>query len=126
MKYLLDVNLLVAWHHTNHPGHARFHAWARKHTRTDLVSCAITDLGFLRVSMQSYGYSLEKAEMALAEIEKDGIDHLDSLPKPRLPRWATTGPKTTGAYLCQLARAHGLQLATFDGGIKDAAAFLVS
>ena len=125
MKYLLDVNVLVAWHHTSHPHHARFHLWAKKQNPADLTSCAITELGFLRISMQSYGYTLEKAEKALAEIEKDGISYLDTLSKPKLPRWATTGPKTTDAYLCQLAAAHGLQLATFDSRIKDFAAFLI-
>jgi predicted nucleic acid-binding protein len=125
MKHLLDVNALIAWHHPTHPHHARFHAWRRNLKPVQMTTCAITELGFLRVSMQAYGYTREMAEKALDDMRKDGAARVDSHPRPALAKWATTGAKTTDAYLCQLAAAHALQLATFDHGIKDTAAFLI-
>ena len=57
MTYLLDVNALVAWHHAGSPHHARFHVWAAAIGRTNLRTCALTELGFIRVSMQVFGYT---------------------------------------------------------------------
>jgi predicted nucleic acid-binding protein len=125
MTHLLEVNALIAWHHTTHPFLDRFHAWGKKIKPAQLTTCAITELGFLRVSMQAYGYTREMAERALDDMRKDGASRVSDLPRPALAKWALTAAKTTDAYLCQLAAAHKLQLATFDYGIKDAAAFLI-
>ena len=125
MKYLLDVNALVALHHTNNPDHAAFHAWPGSRAPEHLFSCAISALGFIRISMAGYNYTLEMAERALARINRDVSGHIDTLPPPRLARWVASHKHTTDAYLCQLAAANGMKLATFDAGIKDAAAFLI-
>jgi len=123
MKYLLDVNALIAWHHDNPPEKkARIHAWAAPH-KPALATCAISELGFIRVSMIAYNYTLEMAQTALAKIKQDFPAYIADHPPPRLAKWASTHRHTTDAYLCQLAAKHGMKLATFDTAIKDPAAF---
>lgn len=126
MSYLFDVSALMAWHHTNHPFHGRMHAWRHRNMAAQLSSCALGDLGFLRVSMSSYNYTLHTAQMALASVKRDVTGYIDTLPPPRLARWVLSHKQTTDAYFCQLAVAHGMQIATFEGCIKDPAAFLIS
>jgi len=125
LKYLLDTNALLAWEHANSPHHANFHAWAGKMDRADLWTCAHTELGFLRVSMQVFGYSLLQATEALGVLKKHARGFVDSAPSPRLAAWASTAAKTSDAYLTQVARENGMQLATFGSGIKDSAAHLI-
>ena len=126
MKYLLDVNALVAMCHANHPANLRFHAWLGRQNKADMASCAICDLGFIRISMMApLNYTLEMAEKALASMKRDLPGYIDTMPPPRLARWVLSHKQTTDAYLCQLAAANGMKLATFDTGIKDAAAFFI-
>ena len=125
MTYLLDVNTLLAWEHGNSPHHAAFHAWARRVGRANLRTCAHTELGFLRVSMQVFGYNLDQATVALTELKKHAGGFIDTAPSPRLPAWATTAAKTSDAYLTQIARENKLRLATLDSGIKDTVAELI-
>lgn len=126
MKYLLDVNALVAWWHHTHPRHSVFHAWGKKARFSNLATCAHAELGFMRISMQVYRYTLADAQSALAQMMKKTGGRIADCPPPLLAAWASTGAKTTDAYLCQLAAAHKMQLATFDSGIKDSVAFLIS
>jgi predicted nucleic acid-binding protein len=125
VKYLLDINTLIAWEHPNSSHHADFHAWAKKAGRANLWTCAQTELGFLRVSMQVFGYSLSQATDALALLKKHAGGFVDVAPSPRLPAWASTAAKTSDAYLTQVAHENGMQLATFDAGIRDAVAELI-
>ena len=53
MKYLLDVNALVALGFGNHEFHARVAYWLRAQQFPDLATCSITELGFLRVLVQA-------------------------------------------------------------------------
>lgn len=120
MKYLLDVNALIAWRHGRSPHHTAFHAWIARIGTDSLVTCAQGELGFIRVSMQAFGYSLERAQDALAAIKRQTGGFLDTAPSPRLAAWAGTAAKTSDAYLRQVAEARGLSLATFDAGIPGA------
>lgn len=119
MKFLLDVNALMAWAHPTAHGHDRFHAWARNEGFEQLATCAVAELGFLRVSMQVFGFSLGDAQRALDQMRASCGGHI-TCPPPQLPRWATTPGKTTDAYLAQVAASAGLKLATFDGAIPGA------
>lgn len=126
MNYLLDVNALLAWEHGNSPHHAAFHAWARRVGRARLWTCAHTELGFLRVSMQVFGYSLAQATTALIELRKHTGGFVEAAPSPRLPAWAATAAKTSDAYLTQVARTNKLLLATHDTGLTDGVVELIS
>ena len=125
MKYLLDINALLAWEHVNSPHHAAFHLWATKSGRTNWWTCAHTELGFLRVSMRVFSYSLPQAHDALAILKEHAAGFVDVAPSPRLPAWASTAAKTSDAYLIQVAGENSMKLATFDAGIKDAAVELI-
>jgi predicted nucleic acid-binding protein len=119
MKYLLDVNTLVAWRYDSHTHHMRFHAWAAKTGFANLHTCAITELGFLRVSMQRAACTRMEADNGLAMIRKLAGGYLSECLPPKLAHWAASHKQTTDAYLCQLAAANGMKLATFDTNMKD-------
>jgi len=125
MKYLLDVNALLAWAHPSSPHHARFHRWKKSVPAADLSTCAITELGFVRVSMQHFGFDLSMSARMLAALKSDIGHFLDVLPPPQLPAWSMHPAQTTDAYLCQVATTHGVKLVTFDTGIRDRAALLI-
>jgi predicted nucleic acid-binding protein len=120
MKYLLDVNALLAWRHGRSPHHAAFHAWAARTGLRNLSTCAHGELGFMRVSMQVFGYSREAAQEALSAIKRQTGGFITDAPSPRLPAWVASAGQTSDAYLAQLAEKHGLRVATFDTGIPDA------
>ncbi|WP_404422300.1 type II toxin-antitoxin system VapC family toxin [Nibricoccus sp. IMCC34717] len=114
MKYLLDVNALLAWRHARAPMHRQFHAWVAKVGVANLATCAHVELGFLRVSMQVFGYTLPEAQAALREMKTHLTVFIEHAPSPSLSPWAKTAAQTSDAYLAQLAAANGLKLATFD------------
>ena len=119
MKFLLDVNALMAWSHPTAHGHPQFHAWAKAQGLDQLATCALSELGFLRVTMQRYGMPLADARRAVDDIRLKAGGFVEC-PPPNLPPWAGTASKTSDAYLTQVAAAAGLQLATFDTGIPGA------
>lgn len=120
MKFLLDVNALIAWRHVTAHGHAVFHSWAKAQGADSLATCALAELGFLRVSMQAFKLTLAEAQSSLAELKKQAGGHVAAAPSPRLAPWATTATKTSDAYLVQLASSAGLTLATFDADLPGA------
>lgn len=120
MKHLLDVNALVAWWHQRSPHHEIFHAWAARTGFPQLATCAHVELGFIRVSMQVFGYALPDAQKALAEMKRQVGGFIPAAPAPKLAAWASTAHKTSDAYLAQLAKTAGLSLATFDTAIPGA------
>jgi predicted nucleic acid-binding protein len=117
VKHLLDVNALLACEHQGSPHHEVFHAWAKRTGLRNLVTCGLVELGFIRVSMQVFGYSLAQAQTALAAIKPKLGGFIETAPSPQLSSWASTPGKTTDAYLAQIAARHGLTLATFDHAI---------
>jgi predicted nucleic acid-binding protein len=125
MKYLLDVNALLAWEHGNSTHHAAFHRWAKVVGCENLWTCALSELGFLRVSMQVFGYSLHQASEALTVLKQNAGGFIEVAPTPRLPGWSSSAARTSDGYLTQIARENKIRLATFDAGIKDAAVDLI-
>ena len=125
MRYLLDVNALLAWEHGNSPHHVSFHAWANEVGSENLWTCALSELGFLRVSMQVFGYSLHQASGALTVMKQSAGGFVEVAPSPQLPAWSVNASRTSDGYLAQVARENSMRLATFDAGIKDAVAELI-
>lgn len=115
----------MAWHHPGSPHHERFHQWAGHVGRANLRTCALAELGFIRVSIQVFGYTLRQATGELARIQTEIGGFVDHAPSPRLPSWATTAARTSDGYLVQLAASLGMRLATLDAGIKDPVAELI-
>jgi predicted nucleic acid-binding protein len=125
MKYLLDVNALLAWAHPGSPHASSFHRWKKNVPAGELATCAITELGFVRVSLLIFHLDLPAAVRALTVLKTEIGHFLTALPPPAYPSWVTTHRHTTDAYLCQVAAAHGFRLATFDRDIRDRTALLL-
>ncbi len=120
MKYLLDVNALIAWSQQRAPHHGRFHDWAATVGTEEMVSCAHVELGFIRVSMQAFGDTLPEAQAQLTAMKRSLGGFVSEAPAPRLPAWAKTAARSSDGYLVQLAGSAGLTLATFDASIPGA------
>ncbi len=130
MKYLLDVNVLVAWGWSDHVGHERAASWIGEMKRkrgVNLLTSPITELGFVRVSLQRTrgGLAVSDAVDTLASMIRslgqrhrflaDGRSSIDGFPV-----WCSNASKTTDAHLFSLAHDNGAQLATLDADIPDA------
>jgi uncharacterized protein len=119
VKYLLDVNALVALGFSRHEFHDRMAAWLHAQKFPPLATCSITELGFVRVLAQAsaYGFTVAQARTLLLQLKKSRID-LTFLPDghdiSHLPAWVKTSKQTTDGHLVQLARASEAVLATLD------------
>lgn len=132
MKYLLDVNVLVAWGWCDHVAHERTAQWiatTRKQKAAKLLTSAIPELGFVRVSVQRTAGRVTVSEAGNAltgMLSSLGSHHgflPDDRPATRFPEWCQRASRTTDAHLLELADAHGAKLATLDRHIPGA--FLV-
>jgi toxin-antitoxin system PIN domain toxin len=121
---LLDLNVLLALAWPTHP----FHAVATRRmngSRERWATCAITQLGFIRISSAPSANpdSRTPAEAAalLARMTGDPLHlYLDSLPPPA-ERWmqrALGTKQVTDAYLLALAEFSGATFLTFDTKLK--------
>jgi predicted nucleic acid-binding protein len=119
------VNALLAWEHRSSSHHAEFHHWSKRVGAQSLWTCSLTELGFIRVSIQVFGYTLPVSTAALSSLKRHCGGYLAVAPSPRLAAWASPASRTTDAYLVQLAHANGMELATFDAAIRDPAVFQI-
>ena len=126
MSYLLDVNALVALGFSHHEFHGRMAAWMQAEKFPPVATCSITELGFVRVLAQApgYGFSVTLARTLLLRLEKsDRLTHTflaDDHDVSHLPSWVKTARQTTDGHLTELARGHGVILATLDERIPGA------
>jgi predicted nucleic acid-binding protein len=128
MKYLLDVNALVALGFLQHEFHPQVGRWVRalgSKGAPELLTCSITELGFVRVLAQApqYGFAVSHARSLLLRLKTESKlftfipdDHDVS----HLPAWVKSARQTTDGHLAQLAKEHGAILATLDGRIPRA------
>ncbi len=127
MKYLLDVNALVAFGHTEHQFYIRVAEWAADLAKNEIPTFAtspITELGFVRVMSQAYGVSIEQSQsllIGLKESEEYDFTFLaDDHDASKLPSWVERARDTTDGHLSELAKANGCVLATLDSKIPEA------
>jgi len=126
VKYLLDVNPLVALGLSHHEFHDRVAAWLHGQHFPPLATCSITELGFVRVLTQApaYGFTVVQARRLLLRLKKSTIVSLTFLPDDHdishLPAWVKTPKQTTDGHLLQLASANASVLATLDEKIPGA------
>ena len=130
MKYLLDVNALVAFGHTEHQFYIRVAEWAAELAKNEIpkfATSSITELGFIRVMSQAYGATVSQAQTLLTGLKESeeyefmflANDHDAS----KLPSWVKRAKDTTDGHLSELAKANGCILATLD--IKIPGSFLI-
>jgi predicted nucleic acid-binding protein len=126
MKYLLDVNALIALGLEFHTLHLRVARWIESEPASSYLTCPITELGFVRVIAQvsAYGTDVQAAKMLLLRIRNNKTKHiefvLDGEEIATLPAWAKTPAQTTDGHLVQLAKSNGAVLATLYKGIPGA------
>jgi len=113
VNWLLDVNFVLASRWTTHPDHQAAKAWLD--SMTGFHTCAISELGFVRISLSSaYGATWNDVQKSLKKLHaRKGHAFLaDDVKGTDAPE---TGSKdTTDAHLVALAKRHGLKLATLD------------
>jgi predicted nucleic acid-binding protein len=126
MRYLLDVNALVALGIFHHRFHDRVNAWITSQDGAHWLTSSITELGFVRVSAQTpdYGFTVQQARALLLSLKTNRRLALKLLPDGNdiasLPAWVKTPKQTTDGHLVQLAIANDAVLATLDEGIPGA------
>ena len=129
MRYLLDVNTLLALVVLEHEFHARTARWVERlgaNGVPELATCSITELGFVRVlgQAQQYGSSIAQARELLLKIKNSDRTRWTFISDDRdishLPRWVRTPKQTTDGHLADLARANEAVWATLDRRIPGA------
>jgi toxin-antitoxin system PIN domain toxin len=124
MKYLLDVNVLLAAIWVTHADHARADDWVQN---KQLATCPITELGFLRISThpKALKATMGDARRLLEDFHSQLAPAFaaDDL-KPLKSKPGTTD-EITDHYLADLAASHGMKLATFDANLKHPAVELI-
>ena len=125
---LLDVNVLLALAWPNH----QFFAKARKRLASknqQWATCALTQLGFVRLSSMPAVVSAMCSPSAAARmleemVEDPGHVYLSEQPSPATITSfeRVLGPgQVTDAYLLALARFHRVRFLTFDGRLSSLA-----
>lgn len=129
MRYLLDVNVLIALGITRHQFRDRVRTWAASLVvkgTPELATCSITELGFLRIVSQvpAYNVTLEQAKTQLSMLKDSSTYDLlfivDENDVSRLPAWVKSAKQTTDGHLAELAASNGCVLATLDENIPGA------
>jgi predicted nucleic acid-binding protein len=126
MRYLLDVNALVALGLLNHEFHSRVSSWLSSQRDAELLTCSITELGFVRVLAQAPGFALsvQQGRNLLHRMKRNKAVPFaflaDSNDISKLPGWVKAPRQTTDGHLLELASANRAMLATFDHGIPGA------
>lgn len=127
MRYLLDVNTLIALGHVAHAHHERAQLWQSSLSAgVDMLgTCAITELGFVRVSVQAgLQANLFTAQSALNRLKATGPVAYelwpDALGADRLPPYVRKPAELTDGHLLELARDQRARLVTLDASIPGA------
>jgi predicted nucleic acid-binding protein len=94
MKYLLDVNALIAFGHNNHEFHDRVALWTER-ISPEVFTCSITELGFVRILSQvpQYDQTVAQARTLLLMLKSSTTLPLQFLADAhdisRLPAWVS-------------------------------------
>ncbi len=120
MKHLLDVNVLLAAIWQQHPDFAKADAWL---SGRQVATCALSELGFLRVSTNKRALNANMAasrQLLGAFLQKHRAEFIPC-DLEALKSSATKSEGLTDCYLADLAWSKGMKLATLDTGIKHPA-----
>src|SRR5580658_8005376 len=111
MKYLLDVNALIALGLEFHAFQIRIAAWISSEPHGSYLTCSITELGFVRVIAQvpAYATDVHAAKNLLLRLKQSRSRLIEFVADTEdissLPQWAKSPAQTTDGHLVQLATA---------------------
>ena len=118
MKYLLDVNALLAAIWATHANHSKVDAWVEGRR---LVTCPLTELGFLRISThpKALNSTMTSARELLNDfLERNSVEFQAADLRALQSKAANSNSNSvTDSYLAELAGSKGMKLATLDTGI---------
>ncbi len=121
MKFLLDVNALIALGYKKHVFHKRVSRWA---AGKSLATCSIAELGFVRILAQlpevDIPVTTSREMLATMKHERRLTQISDSQSAVDLPLWVKNPRQITDGHLLALAQSNRLTLATCDAGIPGA------
>jgi predicted nucleic acid-binding protein len=126
MRYLLDVNALIAFGVTPHQFHQRVVNWISSQRGSIFITTSVTEIGFVRVvaSVPMYGLGVSSAKNLLLGMKTNSRQPLTFLPDgndiSNNPAWVRTPLQVTDGHLVELAKSSGAVLATLDKGIPGA------
>ena len=108
MRYLLDVNALIALAHTGHALHAQAIGWYRSvlSSATGFHTCSITELGFVRVTaMTGLQPDIKAARQALDALKSSSKVRFELIPDDlgaaHLPAFVKTPQAAIWIRTCQ-------------------------
>ncbi len=124
MRYLLDVNTLIALAHTGHASHGQAINWyvSVLPSATGFHTCSITELGFVRVcAATGLQPDIEHAKQALDALKSSSKVRFELIPDDlgaaHLPAFVKKPQSITDGHLLELARKNSVRLVTLDRGI---------
>jgi predicted nucleic acid-binding protein len=127
MRYLLDVNALIALAYSGHSLHAKAIQWYLSvlKSATGFHTCSITELGFVRVSVATaLQPNIRAAKEALDALKSSSKVRFELIPDDlgvaNLPDVVKTPQAVTDGHLAELARKNAVRLVTLDRGIPGA------
>lgn len=127
MRFLLDVNVLVALSFLEHASHVVAQEWFQEEPLRLWASCPLTQAGFLRVAYVQTGRTRQSLRVALASLEQNCLSpghefwnadvDLRDLTESQRSRLIGHN-QIADMQLLKLAYRHGGQVATLDAGIQ--------
>lgn len=133
MRYLLDVNALLAFGIIDHEFHEIVARWVhtlQSQGTLEIATCSITEIGFVRIVSQTlqYRFTTHEARSLLMRLKQKDASVFtfiaDENDISRLPGWVRSPKQITDGHLVRLAEENGAVLATLDR--KTPGAFLIS
>lgn len=122
---LLDVNVLLALAWPNHQHHGAAHRWFEREGKKSWATCAVTELGFVRLSSNTAFTSDAVSPREAAELLRQLCAHpshhfWESPPasKPEIYKSAMGHRQVMDAWLVEVARHNRGRLATLDRNLK--------
>jgi predicted nucleic acid-binding protein len=126
MRYLLDVNALIAFGIVQHQFHDRVVAWVKSTSASTFLTTPVAEIGFVRVvaNVPQYQLNTTQAKDLLIQLKANPDLPFTFLPDAieiaATPNWVRTPAQVTDGHLLELARAENATLATFDQNIPGA------
>jgi uncharacterized protein len=130
VRFLLDVNVLIALAFPSHSFHAKAHSWFHRDPHMRWATCPLTQAGFVRLGSRELRGKRDAVQETLEALEENcqTSNHefwpfeIDLCDLSDSERSRLSGPnQIADMQLLMLAHHRRGQLATFDAGINDLA-----